>query len=137
MMAEKRRTYVDTCVLIEAYRDKTPLGAKCRAAVDDPDRLYLSSLYLELELLPKPKFNGRDAELKFYAGFLAETERVSISEGDLRNVGLVLAEKYGLAAMDAIHVAVAIAGRADELLTAEGPQKAICSVVEVKVTSLR
>lgn len=34
-------------------------------------------------------------------------------------------EQYWLQALDALHVAAALSARADELLTAEGPQKSI------------
>jgi len=49
---------------------------------------------------------------------------------------LTLAKKYGLAAMDALHLASAIRQGADEFITSELPGKPMFRVKELKVISL-
>jgi predicted nucleic acid-binding protein len=48
-----------------------------------------------------------------------------------------IAERYGVAALDALHVAAALAAGAEELVTTERPGKPIYRVVELRVASVR
>ncbi len=48
-----RRTYLDTGVLIAAASGKGPKAEVALALLRDPNRTFLSSPYLDLELLPQ------------------------------------------------------------------------------------
>jgi predicted nucleic acid-binding protein len=48
----------------------------------------------------------------------------------------LLAQSYGLAAMDAIHIAVAVAAGADEFVSGEKPGKPMFRVKEIAARSL-
>jgi hypothetical protein len=48
-----------------------------------------------------------------------------------------LATRYGLSAIDAIHVSAALLGAADEFVTAEKPTKPFFRVREMPVISIR
>lgn len=131
------RTYLDTGVLIAAWRGDRPLGAKSRELLDSTGRIYIHSVFLELELLPKPTFNKFYNELEFYKMALGRFERVAVAQASLENTALKIAGKYGLAAMDAIHIAAAIEGKAEEFITTEKSGKPICRATEISVVSLR
>jgi integrase len=49
----KTRTFVDADVLINAFRGIGPTASAAQAVVDDPDREFVVSDILRLELLPK------------------------------------------------------------------------------------
>ena len=60
-----KRTYIDASVLIAAYRGKEPECWRAFEVIDDPDRSFVVSDYLRLEVLPKPTFYKRTEEIEF------------------------------------------------------------------------
>lgn len=64
-----KRTYVDACVLISAFRGDEPSASAALAVLGDPARVFVVSDYLRLETLPKPTFHKNDAEVTFYSAF--------------------------------------------------------------------
>ena len=55
------RTYIDSVVLIAAFRIGDP-GAL--AVLDDPDRAFISSLFVQFEVMPKCLYNGKTDEVE-------------------------------------------------------------------------
>jgi predicted nucleic acid-binding protein len=101
----------------------------------DERREFCSSEAVKLELLPKPVFEKRHAETHFYQRYfdLATSEPFS---ADLGDDALSLAKKYGLAAIDALHLASAIRQDAAEFITSELPGRPMFRVAGIKVISL-
>lgn len=130
-----RRTYVDSSVLIAAFRGEEPTAERALRILEDPERTLVVSGYVRLEVLPKPSFFRHAEELAFMDSCLERAEEVPSSPA-LTERALAVACRYGLSAMDALHVAAAVAGRADELVTLEKPEKPICRVAELFVRSL-
>lgn len=54
-----KRTYVDAGVLIAAARGKDDVAVKAIQILDDPDREFVSSPFLRLEVLPKAVYGKR------------------------------------------------------------------------------
>jgi predicted nucleic acid-binding protein len=104
--------------------------------MDDEKRDFLTSDTVKLELLPKPTFEKRRVELEFYNAYFGITEATEPISTELGDAASALAKKYGLAAMDALHLASAIRLRADEFITSELPGKPMFRVKELKVISL-
>jgi predicted nucleic acid-binding protein len=130
-------SFVDAGVLIAANRSGTPLGDRALAVLADPSRVFASSEFVHLEVMPKAVYNRRAAEVAFYRAFFEE--QVGIwAEADrlLANWASNFAERYGLAAMDALHVAAAVLIYADELITTERPEKPIHRVSELRIVTL-
>ena len=103
-----KRTYLDTGVLIAAARGGDEQARGAFQILDDPNRQYVASEFLRLELLPKPIHYRRAAEQGFYEAFF---ESVVEWVGDLAAVmsdAMKEACQHGLSAMDALHVASAI-----------------------------
>ncbi len=104
--------------------------------LDDPERTFVSSVYVQLEALPKAAFFGRNDELEILNSFFNGVSEWIPSSPELSRRALDVAREYGLGAMDALHVACAEAAGA-ELITAERPTKPMLRVVSVEVTSIR
>jgi len=66
------RTYVDSGLLIAAARGGGRFGARALEILRDRGaREFVSSDYVKLEILPKPTYFGREAEVKFYSAYFS------------------------------------------------------------------
>src|SRR5947209_9624857 len=102
-MSKKVLTFIDAGVLITAARGA---GAKALAAfsvLDDPDREFASSLFVQIEVLPKAMYNKQQAEESFYRTYFAAVSRWADSAGVLKDA-LKVARDCGLSAMDGLHL---------------------------------
>ena len=132
----KKRTYLDANVLIAAFRGSDEVAERALCVLDDPNRALVVSDFLRLEVLPKPKFYGREEEVAFMeAVFEAASEHVSSSD-ELTGKAVELASRYDMTPMDALHVGAAFVAGVDELVTLEKSSKPMCRVSEVKVVSI-
>lgn len=126
-MASKVLTFVDASVLIYAASKPTTttLARRLRAlqVLGDPDREFLGSEFLRLEILPIPFHYRRARETAFYQRFFASVARWADSPR-LIAPAYDLACQFGLGALDALHIAAAAAHGA-ELVCAERPTKPI------------
>ena len=130
------KTYIDSGVLIAAFRGTTTVAVKATEVLDDPQREYATSLFVKLEVLPKARYNKQLAEVDFYETFFAGC---SIWANELEKIvesAQQLASDFGLGAMDALHVAAAISVGADELITTEKPSKPMHRITEIRVISI-
>jgi predicted nucleic acid-binding protein len=132
----RRRTYLDANVLIAAWNGDEESRAWARAVLDDPERQLLASDLVRLEVLPKPEFGRRPVEVAFMQAILSTAEHIPVTAAIIRDA-IGLATRHDLAPMDALHLAVAAAGAADEVVTFERPEKPMCRQTEVPVISLR
>ncbi len=127
-----KRTYPDASVLIGALREETAYALEILA---DPKRTFVVSNYLRLEVFPKPINRRNDVEVAFMETVFAHAEHVPSSD-ELTSLAVQLAIRYDMGALDALHVAAAVVGGIDELVTLEKPTKPMCNVREVRVVSL-
>ena len=134
-MGHATRTFLDSGVLIYAYRGQPEFREPALRILDDPDRIFLSSPFVRLELSPKALFNKQQAEYRFYQGYF----RRAIFCDDLRSVlGHASREsaRSGVGAMDSLHIAAAHLLDAEEFITTEKPEKSIHRSSLVKVVYL-
>lgn len=132
-----KRTFLDAGVLIAAARgaDKTSLQAL--QVLDDPDRVFVSSIFVKLEVLPKAIYNGFKEETAFYQSFFENDVDLWIDFSDEPvEVAEQHAEKFGLSALDALHVAAAISAEADEIITTEKLGKPMHRLRGISVRSI-
>lgn len=130
-------TFVDASVLIEAFRGESRAARRALDILDDPSRKFAASEFLRLEVVPKPKYERRQSELAFYQDFFDAVAQWATPEPKLVDAALDVAGKHGLAAMDALHVAVAEALGVTEFVTAELPEKPLFRVQSVRLRSIR
>jgi predicted nucleic acid-binding protein len=131
-----RRVYLDTGVLIAAFRGKDDLAANAMAVLDDPDNAFVLSEYVRLEVIPKPVFHKNSEEVEFMQTILDGSEIVTSTPG-IMDEAFSLACRYGLSAIDALPISSAITANVDEFVTSEKPEKPFFRVREVWVRSIR
>ena len=132
----KRLTYVDANVLIAAFNGRSTTSVAAVGVLRDPQRALLVSDALWLETLPKATFHRQSPEVAFYERlFSAAAKRIPWTKS-IVTTALDLAPRYGMSAMDAIHIASALAGGAQEFVTGEGWNKPMFRVRELPVRSL-
>ena len=132
-----KRTYVDSGVLLAAFRGDHEAHAAAMDVLDDPDRDLLVSEFVRLETLPKPIYEKRAEEADFYRAVFESAAENADWSAEMTDQAMVLASRYGLSAVDAIHVSAALLISADEIMTSEKPSKPFFRVQEIPVVSIR
>lgn len=115
----KTRTFVDACVLIAAARGNEQVSPAAMAILDDPERVYVTSDFVRLEVLPKPKYHRKDDEVVFYETFFECAEESVEASREIVKDAQTEAESHGLSALDALHVIAAKLGKCEVLVTSE------------------
>ena len=129
------RTFLDSGVLIAAFRGQPLIGEPAAKVLEDSNRFLLSSPFVHLELCPKALFNRRQEEHAFYQRYFERAEMA-------RNLKAILtlaateASHSGVSPMDSLHIAAAYLLRADEFITTEKPKKSIHRSSLIKVAYL-
>jgi hypothetical protein len=128
------RTFLDSGVLLTAWRGRDAEAAL--AVMEDSNRQFCTSQLVKLELLPKPAFFKQEAESEFYMTHFRATIAEEPLTTELCEQATKMACQYGIAAMDALHLAAAIRLGAKEFITAEKPGKPIFRVSAITVKSI-
>ncbi len=131
------RTYVDAGVLIAATRGNNQSATSAVRLLNDREREFVASLFLQLEVLPKALYYKQQDEAEFYQDFFAGVQIWTQSLEQVAQKALYIAQQGGLSAMDALHVASAIAAGSKELITTEKPDKPIYRVSGINVIALQ
>ena len=135
-MTKRILTYTDACLLITAFRNEDERGVAANIILNDERRDFVVSDPLWLELMPKPLFYKRTEEADFYADFFGRAQqRLSWNTATLQRAH-ALASTYGLAAMDAIHIACALEAGADQFISAENSTKPMFAVQEMPALTI-
>jgi predicted nucleic acid-binding protein len=130
-------TFIDAGVLIAAARGKTDVSAHAMAVLDDPDRTFASSEFVRLEVLPKALFHAKSSEAEFYRSFFEAVTHWPDSTDAVVGHAYDVAGRFGLAALDALHVAAALSVGAEELITTEKRGKPLHRTTGVLVRSIQ
>jgi predicted nucleic acid-binding protein len=131
------RTFIDSGVLLAAFKAGGELAENALAILGDPERQFVSSDFVRLELLPKPICYGNDSERLFYETFFASVEQLVRASSLLVEAAEREAEAVGLSAMDALHIAAAKHAACAHFVTAEKPTKPLFRVAGIQVTTIR
>lgn len=129
------RTFLDSGVLIAAFKGGPALAAPAAAMLNDPNRIFLSSPFVRLEVSPKALFSKQEREYRFYQRYF----RRSVMPDDLEAILRAASRECGRAgvgAMDGLHLAAARLLKADEFITTEKTTKSIHRSKLVKVVYL-
>ena len=129
-------TYLDSGVLLSAFKADGAIGRRAMEILDDPDRKFLVSDAVWLEVMPKPLYEKQRHEVDFYETVFSAAEHLSWNVSSLARAADIAA-KYGISAMDAIHIAHAMDARADEFVTTERPGKPMFRVQEISMRSIQ
>ncbi len=132
----KTRTYIDANMLIAAWHGQGEIAMKALAILDDPQRQLVVSDAVWLEIMPKALYQREETESEFYIAVFERAEKCTWNVHVLYQAH-ELAQNFGIAAMDAIHVATAIDARVDEFVSGERPTKPMFRVKDIFMRSLR
>lgn len=135
-MSSKKITFVDSGVLIAAFRGNEPDSAAAFRILGDRGREFASSIFVKMELTPKPVFYRNKREIEFYEAYFFAVRHWCHFTEELLEEALREAQGSGMAALDALHLVAAVHCGADELVTAEKKNKPIyrsglCKVVGI------
>ena len=129
-------TYIDAGVLIAAARGSGSIAQRALSILDDPNREFVSSIFVKLEVLPKAVYHNNKAEADFYRAFFAAVLHWADSLDTISQTAFKEACYRGLSGMDALHVAAAASVAASELITTERPEKPIHRARSVRIISI-
>jgi predicted nucleic acid-binding protein len=118
-------TFVDSGVLIAAFRGTGREGDLALELLDDGEREFASSIFVMLEILPKTRFFEREQERRFYQRFFRDVFKWATVDVELTESAFTIASDAGLSAMDALNLAAAHQTGCEEFVTTEKPTKAI------------
>ncbi len=130
------KTYLDAGVLIAAFRAESEVGQRAIQILDDQNRIFASSEFARLEVLPKAVYHQQTYEVQFYEAFFDSVQYWANDLEKLVQAGYRIASQYGLSAVDALHVAAALLIGAEELVTTERRTKPMYRVPDIKITSI-
>ncbi len=119
----KKLTFLDACVLIAAFNLNHKSFKEAYDILNDPDREFVITDFLKLELLPNPTLNNRVDEVNFYKDFFNNAVQALEFTPAKTSEALELACKYGLTAVDALHLQTAIDAKVCEFITVEKTTK--------------
>ena len=129
------RTFLDSGVLIVAYKGSPLIEQPAGLMLDDPGRVFLSSPFVRHEVSPKALFNKQAVEYRFYQSYFRRALFCDDLKAILESAGKESA-KSGVGPMDSLHIAAAHLLGADEFVTTERPGKSIYRTSLVKVVYL-
>jgi len=129
------KTFLDSGVLLAAWRRTQISDAALRVITDDTREFYTSQL-VKLETLPKARHERNRSEQEFYETHFACVVHCECLSEALGKAAESLAGQYGLAGPDALQIAAAIRQEVTEFITSEKPGKPMFRVKEIKVVSL-
>jgi predicted nucleic acid-binding protein len=109
------------------------VSIRANQIINDENRGFASSYFVQLEVLPQAIFNKQQDETEFYETFFNAVIHWATDLEQIIQNAQQIACTYGLAAMDAIHVAAALEIQADQLITTEKTTKPIHRVTEIQI----
>jgi predicted nucleic acid-binding protein len=125
-------SFIDSGILITAARGSSPRAQLALDILADGDRIFGSSIFIKLEVLPKSVCYQQIIEEEFFQGV---THWMSDFD-TLTQSAYQLACTYGLSGLDALNVAAAILLEADEFITTEKPTKPMYRVPGIQFVTV-
>jgi predicted nucleic acid-binding protein len=132
------RTYVDSSVLIAAVQAQDPAHKPARAILADPNRVFVSSAFLRLEVIPKTissPGNGREA--LYYQNFFYMVAEWATDLDKIVSNAIIQMSQANIKSLDALHIGAAILLNADELVTTESQNNRIMRAIGIRVISIQ
>jgi predicted nucleic acid-binding protein len=131
------RTFIDSGILVSAARGTDLYSERALTILEDESREFASSIFVRLEVLPKAICYKKNDEVEFYQSFFDSVQYWANDLERLIQDGYNLGSRYGLSALDPLHVAAALLMGAEELVTTERRTKPMHRVSNIKVTSIQ
>jgi len=130
------RTFLDSGVLIAAARATGVLGTRALALFNDPDRVFVTSEFVRMEIFPKAIYYKRQSEVAFYEDFFSDAEQIVPISEPLGHLAYTEACHAGLSGLDALHIAAAKSSGAEEFITTERTTKPLFRVTGIVIKTI-
>jgi predicted nucleic acid-binding protein len=130
------RTFLDSGVLLAAYKTERSDSDLALGIFEDGNRELVTSDLVRLEIIPQAAYHKQKDEVEFLETCLSFAKVVAPTDQQLVASAEQFASRYGLHAIDALHVAAAIATGCVELITTERPTKPLFRTSEIRVIFL-
>lgn len=120
------KTYIDACVLIAAFcgEENHPATIRAWKILEDPDRDFISSEFVRLEVIPRASSQTRAA----YELFFEQVTEWAQIDNELIVQAVSVSQRYSVSAMDSLHIASALRLKVDEIATMERLRKPIHAI---------
>ena len=129
-------SFIDSGILIAAARGNSPRAQLALDILADSDRVFGSSIFIKLEVLPKSVCYKQALESEFYEAFFQGVTHWMSDLETLTQSAYQLACTYGLSGLDALNVAAAILLEADEFITTEKSTKPMYRVPDIQFVTV-
>jgi len=130
------RTFLDAGVLIAAARGGGRIDQRAHAILDDPEREFVTSEYIRMEILPKALYYRQSKEALLYEGFFTIAVQIVPPSVSLMTQAYTEACTFGLSALDALHITAAKVSGAAEFITTEKPTHTLFRVTGLVIKSI-
>jgi predicted nucleic acid-binding protein len=135
-IVSRKIAYIDSGILINAFRGIDLISLNALEILNDSTREYASSEFVRLETLPKAIYHKQVEEAEFYETFFQSIQIWANQFEEIIQTSNRIARTYGLAGMDALHIAAALSVRAEEFVTTEKTTKPMHRLKEIQITSI-
>jgi hypothetical protein len=129
-------SFIDSGVLIAAARGNLSRSQLALDILADRDRIFGSSIFIKLEVLPKSVCYQQTLESEFYEAFFQGVTYWMTDLDTLTQSAYQLACAHGLSGLDSLNVAAAILLKADEFITTEKPTKPMYRVPDIQFVTV-
>jgi predicted nucleic acid-binding protein len=130
------RTFLDSGVLISAARATGALGTRALAIFNDPDRVFVTSEFVRMEIFPKAIYYKRQSEVGFYEDFFSGAAQIVSISASLTDLAYTEACHAGLSGLDALHIAAAKFSGSEEFITTERPTTPLFRVTGMTIKTI-
>lgn len=131
------KTFIDAGVLITAWRGQAAERLRALTILNDPHREFVSSPFVQLEVLPKAQYHQQSDEVEFYEAFFAAVSIWVTDCNQITTEAQKVSQSFGLNALDGLHIAAALLAGAAEFITAERPSSPFSRVTDIVITTVR
>lgn len=131
------KTFIDPGVLITAWRGPEIEQKRALAVLNDPRREFVSSPFVQLEVLPRVYYHQQQDEIEFYETFFAGVQLWVTDCDQIVADALDVARRFGLGPMEAVHLAAALLAGAAEFVTAARAPSPFSRVTGIAVLTVR
>ena len=131
------KTCIDAGVLITAWRGQSAERLRALTVLSDPQREFISSPFVQLEVLPKAQFHKQKDEIEFYETFFANVPIWITNCDQITAKAMDVSRQFGLSAVDGLHIAAALLSDAAEFITAERPTSPFGRVTGIAIVTVR
>jgi predicted nucleic acid-binding protein len=131
------KTYLDSNVLIGAALGNQIASKRALEILDDENRIFVSSHFVKMEILPTPMKKKDKNEEEFYQLFFSRVTTWAVNLDRIIDDAIGLAGNSGVKILDACHIMAAISLQADEFVTAEAVNSPVLKAPGIKTISIQ